>query len=175
MVLKFSDVSGSLDRSHGDFEGREGLLRASFPNFGEGFVGGMTFRSKRSTVCADAPPSPCGSTLSVSSMLSTSPSKPSVMSASSVSSKPIPIVRQKKHGPYTEKGPFNAWIDAMRAQSPPHVHSLHEDIPEAFGLEGAVYKSWLVSTVALYSQQNPPYYIEALALIEEVGGSRIIL
>lgn len=31
----------------------------------------------------------------------------------------------------------------MRAQSPPHVHSLHEDIPEAFDLEAAVYKSWL--------------------------------
>ncbi|KAG0581556.1 hypothetical protein M758_4G256200 [Ceratodon purpureus] len=150
MVLKVSEVSGNIDRYHGEFEGTDGtegtqsgLLRASFPNFGENFVGGMTLRSKRTAVCTDSPTSSCGSSLSVSSMLSTSPSKPSVMSASSVSSKPIPIVLQKKHSPYTEKGQFHAWIDAMRAQSPPHVHSLHEDIPEAFDLEAAVYKSWL--------------------------------
>jgi trehalose 6-phosphate phosphatase len=31
----------------------------------------------------------------------------------------------------------------MRAQSPPRVHSLKEDLPEAFGLDEAVYQSWL--------------------------------
>lgn len=31
----------------------------------------------------------------------------------------------------------------MRAQSPPHFHSLHGDTPEAFDLEAAVYKNWL--------------------------------
>lgn len=165
MVLKVSEVSGSLDRYHGDFDGTEGsegtgLLRASFPNFGENFVGGMTLRFNRTAVCTDPPASSCGSTLSVSSNLSTSPSKPSVMSASSVSSKPIPIVLQKKHSPYTEKGQFHTWIDAMRAQSPTKVQSCHEDIPQAFGLEAAVYKSWLVSIFALYSQQNYPYHIE---------------
>lgn len=166
MVLKVSEVSGNIDRYHGELEGTQsGLLRASVPNFGENFVGGMNLRSKRTAVCTDPPTSSCGSSLSVPSMLSTSPSKPSVMSASSVSSKPIPIVMQKKHSPYTEKGQFHPLIDAMRAQSPPHVHSLHEDIPDAFRMEAAVYKSWLVSTFALYSQQNYPYHIEAQAEI----------
>lgn len=143
MVLIVSEVSGNIDRFH-DVEGTEGtLLRASFPNFGESFVGGMTLRSKRAPVCA-VDSATTSSSFSPSSMLSTSPS--SKMSTNSVSvSKPIPIVLQQKkqHSPYAEKGQFHAWIDAMRAQSPPHARSLHEDIPEAFDLEDAVYKSWL--------------------------------
>ena len=131
MVLKVSsEVSGSLDRYHGDLEGTEGLLRASFPNFGESFVGGMALRPKRSAVCTESASSSCGpsSLHQVSSIISTSPSKSSVLNASS---KPIPIVLQKKHNPYTDKGQFHTWIDAMRAQSPPHTHSLHGDTPLA--------------------------------------------
>ncbi|KAG0592914.1 hypothetical protein M758_1G281300 [Ceratodon purpureus] len=145
MVLTLSEVSGSLqDRFHGgDTEGREGgLLRASANFVAESFAGGMAFRSKRSAVCSESPTTSHGSTLSVSSMMSTSPSKPSVMNASSVCSKPIPI-GTKKHGSHTDKGQFHTLIDAMRAQSPPHLHSLHGDTPEAFDLEAAVYKNWL--------------------------------
>lgn len=139
-----SAYRGSVStRYHGDFESAEGLLRASFPSFGESLVGGMTLRSKRSAVCAESPTSSCGSTLSLSSILSTSPAKASVVSASSVSSKPIPIVAQKKHSTYVEKGQFHTWIGAMRAQSPPHILSLHSDTPDAFDLETAVHKSWL--------------------------------
>ncbi|XP_024390077.1 probable trehalose-phosphate phosphatase C [Physcomitrium patens] len=145
MVLKVSEVSGGLDRYHGEFEGTEGLLRASFPNFGESLVGGVTLRAKRSAVGAEPSTASCGSTLSVSSVLSTSPSKPSVMSSSSVFSKPIPILLQKKQSPYTEKSQFHTWIGAMRAQSPPLVHSQNGDTPDAFDLEASVYKSWLES------------------------------
>ena len=164
MVLTLSEVSGSLqDRFHGgDTEGREGgLLRASANFVAESFAGGMAFRSKRSAVCSESPTTSHGSTLSVSSMMSTSPSKPSVMNASSVCSKPIPI-GTKKHGSHTDKGQFHTLIDAMRAQSPPHLHSLHGDTPEAFDLEAAVYKNWLVSNFALYFRQSYFFHIEAL-------------
>ena len=164
MVLTLSEVSGSLqDRYHGDIQETDsGLLRASANFAGETIGGGMAFRSKRSAVCSDSPTTSHGSTLSVSSMISTSPSKPSVMSSSSVCSKPIPIVLQKKHSSYTDKGQFHTWIDAMRAQSPPHIHSLHGDTPEAFDLEAQVYKSWLVSTFALYLRQSYFSHIESL-------------
>lgn len=136
MVLKVSEVCGSLDRYHGDIEGTEGLLRAS-ASFGESLVGGMAFRSMRSAVCSESASTSHGSTLSVSSMMSTSPSKPSVTSGGSACSKPIPIVLQKKHSSYTDKGQLHTLVDAMRAQSPPRSHP-HEQDPEA-----AVYKNWL--------------------------------
>lgn len=144
MVLNVSEVSGSLDRYHGDLEGAEGLLRASISNFGESFVGGMALRPKRSAVCTESASSSCGSTSlhphQMSSIISSSPSKPSVLNASS---KPINISLPKKHNPYADKGQFHTWINDMRAQSPPHSHSIHGDTPEAFDLEAAHYKSWL--------------------------------
>lgn len=107
----------------------------------------------------DSPASFCGSTVSVSSMLSTSPSKPSVVSASCVSSKPSSIVLEKKNSPFTEKDQSPASVDVMRAQSPLRIHSLHKNIPDAFDLEAAVYKFWLVSTFAVCCQPNIPYRI----------------
>jgi len=155
MVLNVSEVSGSLDRYHGDLEGAEGLLRASISNFGESFVGGMALRPKRSTVCTESASSSCGSTSlhphQMSSIISTSPSKPSVLNASS---KPINISLPKKHNPYADKGQFHTWINDMRAQSPPHSHSIHGDTPEAFDLEAAHYKSWLVSNFAFCCRQS---------------------
>ncbi|XP_024386382.1 probable trehalose-phosphate phosphatase H [Physcomitrium patens] len=143
MVLKVSEANGSFDRYHGDFEGSEGLLRASCPSFGETFVGGMALRSKRSALCAEPPTSSCGPSLSVASVIPTSPSKSSVLSASSGCSMPIPIVLPKKHNSFPGRGSVHTWIDGMRAQSPPPIRSLPGDTPELFDLEAAIYKSWL--------------------------------
>lgn len=165
MVLKVSEVSGSLDRYHEEFEGAEGFLRASFPSFGETFVGGMALRSKRS-VSADSPTSSCGSSLSVASVISTSPSKSSVLSASSVCSMPIPVVPQKKYSAHADKGNIHTWIDAMRAQSPPHYHG---DTVEAFDIETTIYNSWLVSTFPRHKRHHHVHHTGELSLIGTVG------
>lgn len=143
MVLKLSENgNGSLDRYHGESENTEGFMRAGM--YGESFVGGMALRSKRSSVCSDPASSSCGSSSlhphQVSSIISTSPSKQSVLNSGS---KPIPIATTKRHNPYSDKGQFHTWIDAMRAQSPPHTHSLHGETPDAHDIEAAIYKSWL--------------------------------
>lgn len=166
MVLKVSEVCGSLDRYHGDIEGTEGLLRAS-ASFGESLVGGMAFRSMRSAVCSESASTSHGSTLSVSSMMSTSPSKPSVTSGGSACSKPIPIVLQKKHSSYTDKGQLHTLVDAMRAQSPPRSHP-HEQDPEA-----AVYKNWLVSTFAPCFRRNCLFHVGAPILIDKSSACSI--
>lgn len=149
MVLKVREVSGTIDRyfEQGDIDcGEVGLLRASFPSLGESLVGGMALRSKRAAVCAEPTTTTCSSTLSVSSLLSTSPAKATVTTVSPVCSRPISIVQQKKHNPYvTDKGHLVTWLDAMKAQSPPHFHFLHGDTPEAYDMEAAVYNAWRVS------------------------------
>lgn len=146
MIYKCEGAASFDSFDQGDIESAEvGLLRSSLSTLGEGMVGGMSLRSKRASVCGEPTASSCPS-LSVSSMLSTSPSKPAATNASLVSMKPMGVTVPKKHGPYADKGHLITWIDAMRAPSPSRFWPYHGEIPDALDMEAAAYSAWLVST-----------------------------
>ena len=145
MIIKASDVASSFDICFelGDSELPESKrLHASLSSLGEGMVGGMGLRTKRASLCAE-PAASSASTLSVSSLLSTSPAKPTVTNANSVCAKVISILPRKNNNYSGHKGHLITWIDAMRDQSPPRFHSLHGDSTEA--MKAAMHNAWLVS------------------------------
>lgn len=140
MIFKVSDVD--ICFGVGDSEPESKRLHASLSSLGgEGMVGGMGLRTKRASVCEPAASS--ASTLSVSSLLSTSPAKPTVTNANSVCTKGFPYLPRKNNNYSGHKGHLITWIDAMRDQSPPRFHSLHGDTTEA--MKAAVHNAWLVS------------------------------
>lgn len=145
MIYK-SEGAGFDSFNQGNLEIAEvGLLRSSLSTLGEGMVGGMSLRSRRASVCGESTASSCPA-FSVSSLLSTSPSKPTATAASLVSMKPMGVATPKKHGPYADKGHLITWIDAMRAQSPGRHRPHHGEVADALDTESAVYSAWLVST-----------------------------
>jgi hypothetical protein len=147
MIIKASDDNSSFeicfDLGERETELQESKrLHASLSSLGEGMVGGMGLRTKRASLCAE-PAASSASTLSVSSLLSTSPAKPTVTNANSVCTKVISILPRKNNNYSGHKGHLITWIDAMRDQSPPRFHSLHGDTTEA--MKAAVHNAWLVS------------------------------
>ena len=149
MIYKCEGAASFDSFDQGDVESAEvGLLRSSLSTLGEGMVGGMSLRSKRAAVCGEPTTSSYPPTLSLSSLLSTSPSKPTATNGTSVSNRSIAAPVLKKHGLYADKGHLMTWIDAMRAQSPPRFISRphHGDIPEGLDMEAAAYSAWLVRT-----------------------------
>lgn len=151
MIYK-SEGAASFDSfDQADVERAEtGLLRSSLSTLGEGMVGGMSLRSKRAAVCGETAASSCPSTLSLSSLLSTSPSKPTAAIGTLISNRSMAAPVLKKHGPYADKGHLMTWIDAMRAQSPPRFRTHHGEIPEGLNMEALAHSAWLVSTLTLF-------------------------
>jgi len=142
MIYK-SEGTGFDSFNQGNLEIAEvGLLRSSLTTLGEGMVGGMSLRSRRASVCGESTASSCPA-FSVSSLLSTSPSKPTATTASLVSMKSMGVAMPKKHGPYADKGHLITWIDAMRAQSPGRHRPHHGEVADAMDTEAAVYSAWL--------------------------------
>ena len=147
MIYKCASAE-SFDRFYlRDIEIAElGLLRASLSTIGDRMVGGVSLRSKRAVVCGEAAASSCASGLSVSSLVSASPLKPTTTNGTLVSVNSMAGVVSKKYGSYVDKGHLTTCINAMRAHSPSRFRSLHAETPEAFNVEAATYNAWLVST-----------------------------
>ena len=144
MIYKCEGAASFDSFDQGDAESAEvGLLRSSLSSLGEGMVGGMSLRPKRTAVCVEPAASSCPSALSLSSLLSTSASKPTATNGTLVSNRTMAAPVLKKHGPYAEKGHLMTWIDAMRAQSPPRFRTHHGEISEGLDMEAVAYTSWL--------------------------------
>lgn len=146
MIYKCASAE-SFDRFDLGIESAEvGLLRASLSRIGDRMVGGVSLRSKRAVFRGETAAPSCASALSVSSLVLTSPSKPTTANGTSVSVKSMAGVVAKKHGSYVDKAHLTTCINAMRAHSPPRFRTLRAETPEAFNVEGATYSAWLVST-----------------------------
>jgi hypothetical protein len=144
MIYKCEGAASFDSFVQGDVESAEvGLLRSSLSTLGEGMVGGMSLRPKRAAVCGEPAASSCPSTFSLSSLLSTSPSKPTTTNGALILNRSMAAPVLKKHVPYADKGHLITWIDAMRAQSPPRFRTHHGEIPEGFDMEAVAYSAWL--------------------------------